>query len=566
PVLLLWEVEFFPAAGGNNLDPADRRYRSGYVMDTYDLPGGEADLVPRPGRDIPDKAANLYAGRTVLSPAARPLLSARVLGYLTGAILPAYNAGRTAPLPAAAFADDPEPVLTWYGTHGTDQPIHTLIAVYRHLREHESSNLAQALGGFTEALLMRKLVRQLPIADPLGFPPYQRLAAEVAAAVGSDSTHAPVPLSDFNPIRAGAMRLLQLRIVDNFGVSLDVDVSRIATTTQLRVPGRADWVAMPPRLAQPARMTARWLDGEHELAEMNNLPDSSPVCGWLLPDNLDGGLAVYEASGTLVGTLGATRWDPAPGASGEIANPHLREVVERLRAMGPGGLTAFSARLEDTLDLIEPEEAARHAGMAPLAGRPIAVARMELSLDLMGPPALHQDWNVFRRDLRRTSRQDDDFPLVRFPLRVGDPARLGDGVIGYWVAGEEEFTDATAVLEQAPFMPPTRLTLLLDPRCPVHVTSGVLPGRTLRIPAEHYQDALTGMEIDFFTGPVLAGPGTPALPLPAEPGYAWFWVARDGDAWTRAPLEPGPGAEQTPDILFARDGWLAIRPTSPGAP
>lgn len=579
PVALQWEVEFFTATIGNNLDSRDRDYGEDFITRNYSLPARDVELQPL--GDVFDKAANVYAGAAMLSGSSRPVLSSRVLTYLQGTVLAAYNASVKPPVTPKDFLAQPEPVLAWFDAHGQDARLALLVRIYRHLAANEDSNLSAVLGGFNDALLMRKLTRQLPIADPLGFPAYQAFAGQVAEAVGGQTRYAPQPLSDFNPIRAGALRVLRLQLVDSFGTTLDVDVGTLRTTTQLRVHDHPDWVAMPPRLAQPARLTVNWLDAEDDIQQMNGLPDSSPICGWLVPGHLDDSLTVYRADGTAIGALYAlpdpvqkqlAQWREVPGAVlvpvDGIANPHLRAVVQDLRERGPAALGTLLGGLDETLQLIEPEDYAQYRGRAVLMGRPLAVARAEVTLELMGWPAIHQDWNVFRQDLRRQSRETNGFSLVRFPVRIGEQHQLGDGVLGFWLedlgqrltGGFHDVRGSENPLVQAIDMPSQYVTVLMDPRGTMHATAGVLPTRTLQIPAAMYRPALEGMAVSFLTAPLLTDGDRVAVPLPAEPGYAWSWQERDRSQWIERTDLPQPDA-RIPGQPTLREGWLTLRPT-----
>jgi hypothetical protein len=72
--------------------------------------------------------------------------------------------------------------------------------------------------------------------------------------------------------------------------------------------------------------------------------------------------------------------------------------------------------------------------------------------------------------------------------------------------------------------PPQYLTMLVDPRGSVHVTSGLLPTKTITLPPEDYAPALETIEVSFLTTPILTESGTRSLPLPSEPGFDWTWL------------------------------------------
>ncbi|MFD1546272.1 hypothetical protein [Nonomuraea guangzhouensis] len=581
PVLLQWEAEFFPTSAGNNLGTGHRDYDRDFVVANYELPPADVELRMRPGRNVPDKGANVYSGTTILSPSARPVMSSRILRYLAGNMLTDYNAPRAAAgLPQVepdVFRADPGEVLDWYDANGGDDRLKRLAAAYRHLDVHEADNLAQSLGGFNDALLMLRVARQLPVDDPLGFPASREFIAQVAARVGDENRHAPQPLTDFNPIRAGALRVRQLRILDNFGNGHDIDLSRFHTTTGLRVADHPDWVALPPRLAQPARIRLTFLDAGHDTRPSTGLPGNTPVCGWIVPDNLDGGLLVHTSQGVLLGTLYAAAdpvspswayWESASGgAVTDIENPHLRAVVERLRAGGAAGVEGVRTLIDEALASIDPDGHTQHPGRAMFTGRPIAVVRAEVALEAMEPPAVHQDWNVFRQDMTRAARETNGFPRVRYSVRIGEHDRLGDGTLGYWLedlsgALEPDFHDVQGESEPsltvAADLPPRRLTLLADPRGSIHATSGVLPTESVRLAVEHYQDAMANLEAGFLTAPLLTDDDSVAVPLPAEPGSVWSWREHDPAGWVETAHPPQP-AERFPAGLTFREGWLALR-------
>ncbi|HXA59687.1 MAG TPA: hypothetical protein VNW94_11045, partial [Streptosporangiaceae bacterium] len=157
------------------------------------------------------------------------------------------------------------------------------------------------------------------------------------------------------------------------------------------------------------------------------------------------------------------------------------------------------------------------------------------------------------------------------PIRIGEHQRLNDGVLGFWLEDAAQQLGPTFYdvrgdvnpLVQAIDVPSQFLTLLIDPRGAVHATSGILPTRSLRIPAEMFRTALEGMAVSFFTAPLLTGADRIAVPLPNEPGYAWSWQERLPAGWTETTDLPQPD-QRIPEMPTLREGWLTLRPEGTG--
>ncbi|HEX8068858.1 MAG TPA: hypothetical protein VF546_02835 [Pyrinomonadaceae bacterium] len=482
-------------------------------------------------------------------------------------------------------------LVTWYQLELQNaMQMVVLLEAYRQL--DGSNHLSQSLGGFNEALLMRRQTMQLPVADPIGFEEYQAFAGQVRAAVKGATTSAPQPLDDFNPVRSGALRLNNLRLVDTFGQVLDIGCERVTTTNQMTTPGSSYLVTLPPRLVQPLRLNFRWLSAAQGDEEANDHPATTPVCGWVLPNNLDNSLMVYDNGGRALGSINPlVGWQPAPGenvvTTDDIRNPHLQKMVKHLVAQGEDFLNAFISTLDSALESIEPENFAHHQDLALLVGRPLALVRATLQWELRGgAPALNQSWESFRLDMGRATREADGFTGVRLPVRVGDYRQLNDGLVGYWkeagggyeggvfyapqsnAAGDDRIkthadvrtdADPPVAVFLAPDSPQQTIALLLDPRGSVHATSGVVPTKAISIPPDQYADALRAIQVTFLTTPVLTDAGQINLPLPAEAGYRWAWLERDGAAWSEVSTIGAPSAQaKFTGRQEVREGWLKL--------
>jgi predicted house-cleaning NTP pyrophosphatase (Maf/HAM1 superfamily) len=567
-----------------------------------------------------EKAASIYSGRTILTPYAKILSTKTIESYLKNirqedcyqapAIPETDKATYTTGL-SEWFDQKPEKYSDfkdWY----LNKPIYhnATIRQFGNLDESERLGnfnysmiqmlnqleqghfLSQALSGFNNALLMHHQTLQLPIADPLGFADYQTFTTRIREAIGTHTNVAPLPLNDFLPLRSGTLRLLKLRITDTFGQHKDIEISNPIKAETSRLPENISYksniikdsdVWLPPRFIQPARVNFRWLSADHERQELNSHPDSSPICGWLLANHLDNSMAVYDQQGNTLGYIDQeAQWRSNPGSdhpidSRDLPHPTLVRLVERLSIQENDDPAAtdnkirffqdFISVTDKALESIDPESFIHHQELALLMGRPIAVVRATLGLELQASPAIHRGWTAFRKDLLRNTRETDRFEEVKIPMRIGEQAHRNDGVVGYWKEEAQEldtsfytitkvvtsadnddsspadsvvitsdtiksYQDEPLHLAQSFSEAAQQLTLLIDPRAEAHVTTGVLPVKRIHIPKDQYAPALKKISINFLSTPILMPANKVMLPLPSEHGYDWSWLAKDRFSWT----------------------------------
>ena len=613
PILLAWEAGFRPLAPKRDPDREDRDgYPTDFLTSNYQLLENAVDLARPEGNTASPRevaAETIYRGTTVLTPQAALTLKGKLKAYLKKEIRALHLAEREFRVQKADddfleqhFDDllnvferepagmDPDSVSNHY------------LRAYRRLADPKFSVLSQSLGGFNEALLMYRQTLQVPVADPLGFPEDRDFTTAVAAALGSSIGSAPVPESDFNPIRAGELELLRLQLIDTFGQVRDVVDVRKRTAADrtfiagsLRVAsaetGKAG-IGLPPRLVQPARVSFRWLSADLGEMEMNDHPATSPVCGWLLCNHLDNSLMIYDNEGGALGMIDQTgRWQGTPGSADpifplEIENRHLRKLVQYLLARTPKFQRDFISTIDSALRTIDPVNFAQHQARALLMGRPVALVRASVGLELQGLPATHQAWEAFNRELNGGARHSDRFEAVRIPIRIGEYRQFNDGLVGYWLEEGDRLRDETFYSPQSVESPqplirthsgkplnlykslqedPDTLLMLVDPRGAVHATSGVLPTKSIELPPDQISDALRKIEITFLSTPILSEVEKLHLPLPKEPGYRWSWLERQGNSWRevstlrvirRRDFEAAiAGGSLTYDALL-QQGWL----------
>ena len=504
-------------------------------------------------------------------------------------------------------------------------PLNTALLAYKAM---SSTNvLAQSLGGLNNALLMRQQMPQLPVFDLTAMllaaiPPdgsgmpseqkYKNLTRDVAAAVAGGNNSSPVTDTDFLPIRSGLMKVNKLYLVDTFGQVLDVSPAKILPSDTLTISHNvtktvnitaeedAGFVYLAPRVTQATRLNFRWLAAEAgtlnspDEPEMNDHPATSPVCGWLIPNHLDRSLMVYDGQGVALGSILQTgAWEPAPGTVNRvrlsaIPNQHLRQLATYLVTFSQQNKSywpAFLTALDYALENIEPANFAQHDALALLIGRPIAVVRASLNLQLQGKPALNQRWQALMSDMYEgmlDSRVSNEFINVNFPVRLGEYKQFNDGLVGYWIEDETGFKDnnfyssqaedvqnpniithhATAITQSLTLTTgPLKLTMLVDPRGEVHATSAVLPSKSIGIPPDQYAGILQKLSVTFMTAPVLTDEAGIRLNVPAESGYSWSWLEHpSASVWQQVDRIPAIDntLKFTPQRLVG--GWLKLTP------
>lgn len=427
PFLLEWQTQLYPIAGAGNLDQHKGAYRQSFITDNYQAAPLNPDLSVKSGKGKILNTGHIYTGESILSPQAVSLLK----NAIEEELITRQKIFET----AADISVDKCP-----GAKNFENPVYTMIRAYAELQNLKT--LSQSLNGFHKALLMHKQTMELAIEDPLGFEAYRSFTdQQVRDAMSQSIKIAPSPLNVFNPIRSGCLKMLRLCLVDTFGQTRELSTDKIDTTYLMTTPSSPYLVQMPPRLAQPARLNFRWLDAEEGARETNSHTATTPICGWLLTNRLDQSLMFYDANGKALGYFQAGRWQEAIDSDKareikDIRNPHLRKVAGYVRdslTKDAKFLEHFIGTIDDALDKIHPEKDTGLQSLALLMGHPVAVVRAALNLELCGPPAVNQDWNIFRRDFTRQIRTDDNFPQVKFPVRLGEYGQLNDSLVGYWL-------------------------------------------------------------------------------------------------------------------------------------
>jgi hypothetical protein len=598
PRHLDWSVEVFPSPGG-----------------AADWTLGEIDLSP----DDPSvPAASPGSGRTLVG---RSLLTGGVaqaaaaagrqaidIGALAGTagvapgdsnvFVPAFARSMLAPLTAAAADSSGLPAAA------TQTIAETLVAALRDM---------DVLAGTVEGLH----------AGLRGEPTGQ--------VVGTGEPEPLAPQPDTTGVIAGVFRPVRMRLVDCFGQVVDLlgsgpgqpaDGTQAHKARTVAVPGRADVISAPPRFTAPARLMLRFIDAAPNavsIALEETGESARPVCGFVLPDHLDGTLEFFDAAGAALGSVepsadgdGRAIWTNAPGTPsvagrppGELlTDPHLGALADALvnwgvvdaTHTGEGALAALLRMIDSTLWTVDPFAHAGEEHLSLLVGHPVAVLRAALRLDVDDP------------------LQPRDSLTTPVPVRLGALSAWEDGLLGFIVDGDPGTVHATApaALDLARELGPGRgylgpigavpafhdafaedlapgrtprapithpfvsgdpfvrvwpghavgLTLLVVPHATVNATSGMLPRKELGVRRQWIADALSTIAPSFRFGPVLTDPKTIRMPVATEIAGSWTWNhRRDVTEWIDESVTHATGdALIAGSPAVAEEGWLTLHP------
>ncbi len=433
----------------------------------------------------------------------------------------------------------------------------------------------------------------------------------------------------FIPLRAGFIRILRLRLVDSYGQFLDLagssdtailDSAQLIESEPLQTPGRPELLALPPRYTSPARLWFRYMAADGSENEAN--PTTSPVCGFLMPNHLDGDLEFFDSAGANLGFVrpdpqAGVIWEDAPGVPSTVGQSPARAVPNKFAAgvaqgllqwgladatntgLPEDALSAILRIIDSTLWTVDPFASSTDEHLSLLVGHPVVILRARVRLEVQEPI----DSSVINTK-----------PLS---LRLGALPQWQDGLLGYFVNDDytrlycadaviagfaREVGPGRGFLQQANLVPDyyqtfsddigdtvtegnspvthpyvdtslmsiqpnqeVSLTLLVEPHCVVHATSGVLPRKEIGMRREWIASALAALSPTFRFGPVLVDPKTLRMPVPNEIHGTWSWDHRaDITTWAEDPVVAATqDAHLRPDPASGTEGWMRMMPPPP---
>ena len=174
---------------------------------------------------------------------------------------------------------------------------------------------------------------------------------------------------------------------------------------------------------------------------------------------------------------------------------------------------------------------------------------------------------------------------VKLPFRLGEHHQLNDGLLGYWMESNQGNFDSKFIAPETPGKDvndpaidpyssknfqtqwlalddePVNITMLTDPRGPVHATTGLLPTKAISIPPQYYLPALRKIGMWFKTFPLLQpaqqSNNPVLLNLPEIEDYNWQW-------WDKfqgvRPVDKDDNTKHIHSASQIIDGWLSLIP------
>ena len=445
----------------------------------------------------------------------------------------------------------------------------------------------------------------------------------------------PIPVSAPQLLVAGRLRVTRARLIDAFGRTLELPVDRVGYPARDRLDtGGVEW---RPRLLRPARWLFRLVDPadltptspEATIDQVDPAAMINPIAGFVLPDHIDEALEVFDRAGTPIGQLfhdpisGGVQWEIAPGREGPPDAGPLHGLAPAQQLLGhlaaaivaedadtraglaaaPSGESVLSALLraiDTTLWTVDTYAALGSSHVAGLVGRPVAVVRATLRLDILDDfGELDLSDSTTREERERAYAELAD---RAFPVRLGEMTRDDDGVLGFFVDDDfrrfhvvdKAVRDAAldsgrghgqlGTLGTAPQVPAERpithryvvaddemvvrpgqtirLTILMHPGGKCHLTSGILPRKSLQLARDWGHQGLEAIAPSARVGPVLIDADKVRLPLIASFGTEQLWTRREaGYTWKDDPILAATQTALLPDTpATIEEGYIRIAP------
>lgn len=415
--------------------------------------------------------------------------------------------------------------------------------------------LSQNLDGFNCQILSRLQALQAPV---IGNESDEKLN-EAVRRIGPPDKIAVNDALPFFPLRAGHISLEKVNFLSTFGLIQNVcsNPSSLLCSEVLGSctdpSGDRQYALLRPRIAGAARFCFDFVCADDTDVTAQDAPDTSPVCGMIMPELLNSRLELYSARGTYYGALKTVyrngkrqaRWLSPPGEA-QISfeetvfeDGNFKRMAAYLledSAKGGRAFTDLLSLIGQQLDRAIPSGLNTGGELPYIWGRPLAVFQCRAALERKGGLACSQ--------LGKDYAQYETLAVekIRFPLMAGDFSRARSGIVGYFEGydytklypayhAEAFASDYIRFGESASLCVngrPAMLTMIAEIGNPLYFQTGILPAAKYELPAVHTR-FVSGIRLCFEADGVICIPDAPQLPVPAvKDDASWYFAWTDG--------------------------------------
>ncbi|MCK8462471.1 hypothetical protein MUY35_01240 [Aliiroseovarius sp. S1339] len=447
----------------------------------------------------------------------------------------------------------------------------------------------------------------------------------------------------------GTLRLTRARVIDTFGRYRDINTNNPTLPVALATKdssGNAA-LAMPPRLTLPSRLMWRFVDPadsaavprEARIDQRDPARTINPVAGYILPDFMDESLEFFDQDGNPLGEIlhdavtGGLAWEGGVGREGPVSSSPRSDLpisASRIGDIADGmiaadvfqrndpefdgeesPLSAFLRAVDTTMWSVDGSLTHAGATIAGLVGRPIAVVKTQLWLDIPKDLASTGAFGQQADNIAAHLVRQGVYEAVKsraFGVRLGELAKGNDGLYGYFIGDdfstlnviEKEVRSSARISKlgtgfrtmlggvadtlgpgflpvpdplKSPYISAgealavhagqrVNLTLLMHPTARVHATTGFLPRKALELMREWVTKGMGRIAPSARVGPVLIDPDRVRLPKIAAFGASQTWTRRNTPlTWRYDPILAATQAAVLPaGRVTVEEGYIRITP------
>jgi len=375
----------------------------------------------------------------------------------------------------------------------------------------------------------------------------------------------------FSPIRNGILTLKNIALVDTFGntqtiIGNNID-KNIIISEGLKDSENSNTIVLKNNVIQASRLQFNWLNTKNEILTQDTGKLDNPIIGWLVPNYLDNSLLIYDALGQEIKAIRITdkgkleEFFPAIDgilsneemqSSRTIGNPELNEIVNNLDVK----LVIENSR---NLNQKIKKSITSNTILSLLYGQPIAIARGEIRIELLGEPNRNPLWD------KNNAIDNGAIENHAINIAIGKSNLLDDGLLGYYLNDDYlklMSTENSEILQITPNNKPTRITVLCIANAGFYIdTNAYLPTKYITLHQHAVEELIKDINISFMLCPFMADRENPRIPIPSTQNSTWNWIHKSNiDVWHNPEEVIEQNNEETFNFNTQQfyEGWVKV--------